>query len=195
MPTVSARLGEAHCGRRGDVGGVADAEADLDVRTAGGKHYKLRRQPVGSDRAARLDPERPGDASAAFGRPQTGDLGPGEHRTRVVEEEPPGLGRHPAAGDAIEAADGVPVFERPDRGADRRLRQAERRRGTGHGFAFGDDRGGPCRRTDPLTCRNFRSSLRSIVPAAAIDPIERPTPSAGARAQPFFALARASEIA
>ena len=97
-----------------------------------------RRQPVAADGLAGGERQLAGLEAGEIGERLFGGRGARQHRSRFAEEGAAGAGQRDAPADAVEQLDAVPLLERRDRGAGRRLGEIQRLRRARHVLAFGD---------------------------------------------------------
>ena len=102
------------------------------------ERHQVMRQPIAGDGLARLHQQPAPPQPGQFGQGQLRRLGPRQHRARLGQEHPAGLGQLDTAADAVEQARAVPSLQRGDCGTDGRLRQVQRARRLGHVLPFGD---------------------------------------------------------
>ena len=120
------------------LAGVADRQADLDLRMTGAERHQPAGQPIAGDGLAGRDQQHAARQLAQFRQPEPCRLGTRQHRARLAEEQASRSGQLDAAPDAVEQPDPDPVFQRADRMADRRLGQVERPGGPGHVLPLGN---------------------------------------------------------
>ena len=133
------KIGLAVQHQRHSLRGVADRELEMDGGMIGGEPGHPARQPVGRDRLARgephLAPRQPGEVVENTARLfQAGD-----HRPRLGQEHLAGRGQLEMAAHPVEQPRRLPLLERRDRSAHRRLRQMKPLGRPRHAERLGDD--------------------------------------------------------
>src|SRR5262245_6300967 len=78
--------------RRCDLRGVADCEADLDLRISPSDSEQVPRQPMRGDRPARVTGERTPLPVAIFAQRELRRFGPSQYGPRLYQEDVAGLG-------------------------------------------------------------------------------------------------------
>ncbi len=101
-PLDEAQLHRAVLDGGGDLLAVADQQAELDLRVGAAEGDEMARQPVAGDGLARLHRERPALQPADLAERQRRRLDPRQHRPRLAEEQPAGIGQRDAASDPVE---------------------------------------------------------------------------------------------
>jgi hypothetical protein len=124
--------------RLGDLSGVANREANPDLRESPAKRDKSLREPVARDGLARLYSQSAPLQAAEFTQRKFGHLRPGQDRPGLRQEHTPGLRQLDMAADAVEQPRVMPRLERRDRVTGRRLREVQRPGGLRHVLALGD---------------------------------------------------------
>jgi hypothetical protein len=97
-----AQFGHSTLHRRCDLRGVADRKADLDLRINSSESDQVPREPIPSDRLARLNGKRTALQVAVFAQRELSRFGLCQYGSRFYQEDLAGLGELDPPPDPIE---------------------------------------------------------------------------------------------
>src|SRR5215468_7818171 len=103
-----AQFGNSTLHRRSDLRGVADYEADLDLWIDPSESDEVPREPIPSDRLARLNGEGTTLQVAVFAQRKLSGFGARQYGPRLDQEDLAGLGEFDPPSDPIEQFGVIP---------------------------------------------------------------------------------------